>query len=112
MTRLLLQKAATLLQQADQARRSQRWGEAAKQTLQALKAALRAFLLFHDVPLSEHASLRRYWQCAVPLASNLALFANRTENLEKLAMALSDGQVLRVAEREAVLAAVIRCTQY
>ncbi|BBM70595.1 hypothetical protein [Rhodothermus marinus] len=72
LTRMLLQKAARLLQQ----RRSQHWGEAAEQTLQALKAALRAFLIFHDVPLSKKAPLRRYWQCAVPLASSLELFAN------------------------------------
>jgi len=105
LTRMLLQKAAKLLQQADQARRSQRWSEVAVWTLQALKAALRALLLFHDVPLSEKAALRRYWQCAVPLASSLELFANRTENLEELVKALADGHVPRVAEREAVLAA-------
>lgn len=103
--RALLQQAATRLQQARQAWQENRWDEAAALTLQGLKATLRAFLLFHDVPLREEAALRRYWQGAIPLASSLTLFANRTEDLETLVAALADGHVPRVAEREAVQAA-------
>jgi hypothetical protein len=112
--RTLLQASQQSLQLAWQAQHQDRWAEAAVQTLQAFKQALRAFLLFHDVSLPEEASLRDYWRSAVPLASSLELFANRTETVEALVAALADGRAPSVVEREAVRAAwyVARNTLY
>lgn len=101
----LLGSSRQALELAWQMQQQGQWAEAAAQTLQALKQALQAFLLFHNASLPEDASLRDYWRRAVPLASSLELFANRTEMLEALVAALTDGRVPSVAEREAVRAA-------
>ncbi|SHK47081.1 hypothetical protein [Rhodothermus profundi] len=102
--RTLLATALQELQQARQALEAQPpdYRSALDHTLQALSAAFRGFLTWHDVPVPEDASLHLMARPCMDLASSLRLYFDLLLPLEAAAPALRQKETFSVTERERI----------
>ncbi len=102
--RRLLSTALEELQQARRALEAQPtdYRGLLDHTLKALKAALRGFLTWHDVPVPEDATLRLMARPCTDLASSLRLYFDLLLPLEAEAPSLLQKEALSVNERERI----------